>query len=191
MSRNPANAATVQLGRRRLLALSAVSPAIVSAAASRAVETACLGLTAPQMTGPFFLAGSPETGNLVASTTPGERLVLTGRVFRGCQPAPGVKLDFWQADAVGRYDRRGFSLRGHQFTDADGRYALVTVMPGYYPGRTRHIHVRLTPPGARSLTTQLYFPDTPRNDGDFLFDASLLVSVVASQEAQFDFTLPG
>jgi hypothetical protein len=58
-------------------------------------------------------------------------------------PIPGAWLDFWQADGAGRYDNTGFQFRGHQFTDAAGRYVLKTVISGEYPGRTPHIHVKL------------------------------------------------
>jgi len=60
----------------------------------------------------------------------------------------GALLDFWQADAAGDYDNTGFRLRGHQFSGADGRFRLATVVPGLYPGRTRHIHVKVQRPAA-------------------------------------------
>jgi len=49
------------------------------------------------------------------------------------KPVAGVILDFWQADAEGQYDNTGYILRGHDFTDAAGRYQLDTIMPGLYP----------------------------------------------------------
>ena len=77
---------------------------------------------------------------------------------RACKPLAGALLDFWQADDKGRYDNSGSRLRGHQFTDAEGRYRLRSVVPGLYPGRTRHIHVKVQSRDGRVLTTQLYFP---------------------------------
>ena len=50
-------------------------------------------------------------------------------------------------------------------------------MPGLYPGRTRHIHVKVQPPGGSTLTTQLYFPGEARNAQDSLFDAALLLDM--------------
>jgi protocatechuate 3,4-dioxygenase beta subunit len=64
-------------------------------------------------------------------------------------------LDFWQADVNGAYDNVGFRFRGHQFTNAQGAFALTTIVPGLYPGRTRHIHVKMQAPGRPVLTTQL------------------------------------
>ena len=121
----------------------------------------------------------------------GTRLSLTGRVLsRDCAPLAGVKLDFWQANAAGAYDNLGYRLRGNQLTDADGRYALQTIVPGLYPGRTEHIHVKVQPAGKSTLTTQLYFPGVSRNQQDSIFDARLLVTVTGTgspMTATFDF----
>lgn len=83
-------------------------------------------------------------------------------------------MDVWQSDADsiysgvldfnGRFDTRGKQfLRGYQVTDADGSARFVTVYPGWYPGRTVHIHFKIrTDPAARAgheFTTQLYFDD--------------------------------
>jgi protocatechuate 3,4-dioxygenase beta subunit len=84
-------------------------------------------------------------------------------------------LDFWQADDRGRYDNSGFRLRGHQFSDAEGRYRLRSIVPGIYPGRTRHIHVKVQPQGGRVLTTQLYFPGEAQNRSDGLFRKDLQI----------------
>jgi protocatechuate 3,4-dioxygenase beta subunit len=101
-------------------------------------------------------------------------------------------LDAWQADARGEYDNAGFTLRGHQFTGEGGRYALETVVPGLYPGRTRHIHVKVQAPGQAALTTQLYFPGEPQNRRDGLYDPALLVEMRDAADgkvATFDFVL--
>ena len=93
------------------------------------------------------------------------------------RPLPGAWLDFWQADGSGRYDNAGFGFRGHQTADAAGQYRLVTVMPGEYPGRTPHIHVKLRAPGGSTVTTQIFFPGNARNDSDPIFDRSLVVTM--------------
>src|SRR5439155_1396739 len=83
-------------------------------------------------------------------------LALSGRVLsRDCRPIAGARLDFWQAEASGSYDNAGYRLRGNQTSESDGRYALDTVVPGEYPGRTEHIHVKVQPAGGGTLTTQL------------------------------------
>ena len=109
---------------------------------------------------------------------PGTRLIVVGYVLdSNCQPLPNAWLDFWQADANGIYDNAGYTLRGHQFTDAQGRYYLETVVPGEYPGRTEHIHVKVQPNGGSTLTSQLYFPDSSANTRDGIFDPSLIVQI--------------
>ena len=109
---------------------------------------------------------------------------------KDCKPVAGALLDFWQADGEGEYDNEGFRLRGHQYTDAQGRFRLSTVVPGLYPGRTRHIHVRVQPKGGRVLTTQLYVPGEARNKNDSLFTSELLMAYDASTKAaRFNFVL--
>jgi protocatechuate 3,4-dioxygenase beta subunit len=104
-------------------------------------------------------------------------LVLSGAVFKtSCQPVARALVDFWQCDNAGNYDKSGYRLRGHQFTDANGRYRLETILPGLYPGRTRHIHVKVQAPNRPILTTQLYFPiDEARNRQDGIFSAALVI----------------
>ncbi|MEU5950188.1 carbohydrate-binding protein [Micromonospora sp. NPDC047465] len=150
-------------------------------------------LTPDQMEGPYFKPNSPRRTSLVEAGTIGTRLTVTGHVFGlDCRPVPDVLLDFWQADANGGYDNAGYRLRGHQFTDASGAYRLSTILPGLYPGRTRHIHVKAQAPNRPVLTTQLYFPGEPRNSTDPIFDPALLMTVRTvdgGREASFDFVL--
>ena len=149
--------------------------------------------TPPQMEGPFFKPRSPERTSLLETGMSGMHIVISGQVLsQRCQPVSGALLDFWQCDGRGDYDNRGTVLRGHQYTDEQGRYRLETIVPGLYPGRTRHIHVKVQAPNRAILTTQLYFPDEPRNEQDFLFQPELLI---AQQEVQggrlgrFDFVV--
>ncbi|MCB5165839.1 dioxygenase [Streptomyces bambusae] len=149
--------------------------------------------TPPQTEGPYFKPNSPMRTSLLEPGMAGTRLTVTGYVFgRSCLPVSGVLMDFWQADANGAYDNARYRLRGHQFTDSRGSFALTTIVPGLYPGRTRHIHVKLQAPGRPVLTTQLYFPNEPRNNTDSIFDPRLLMTVRdagGAREAAFDFVL--
>ncbi|WP_318199750.1 carbohydrate-binding protein [Streptomyces sp. SCL15-4] len=149
--------------------------------------------TPEQTEGPYFKPNSPERSSLLEPGLPGTRLTVTGYVFgRACRPLSGVLLDFWQADNNGAYDNTGFRFRGHQYTDSRGAFALTTIVPGLYPGRTRHIHVKVQAPHQRVLTTQLYFPNEPRNNTDTIFDPRLLMTVRdgnGGREAAFDFVL--
>jgi protocatechuate 3,4-dioxygenase beta subunit len=149
--------------------------------------------TASQTEGPFYKRSTPQRSSLIEPGMTGERLMLTGQVLTtDCKPLPGAVLDFWQADAAGQYDNEGFRLRGHVIADAQGRYRLETIVPGGYPGRTRHIHVKVQPPGGRVLTTQLYFPNDANNQRDGLYNPALQMSLVRGPEAAqggFNFVL--
>ena len=150
--------------------------------------------TTPQETiGPAFKPDSPLKNNFRESGVTGALVSLTGFVLdRKGKPIKGALLDFWHADADGQYDFTGFRCRGHQFTEANGRYELQTILPGVYPGRTRHYHVRLQAPPGPILTTQLYFPGEPGNSSDFLFRRDLLVNLRDTNQgrlANFNFVL--
>lgn len=153
--------------------------------------TAPADLTPALTEGPYWKEGSPERTNLIDSGMPGTKITITGYVLDGeCQPVPGAWIDFWQADSNGNYDNNGYILRGHQFTDADGRYILETVVPGLYSGRTEHIHVKVQAPGGPELTTQFFFPDVAANLSDRIFEPSLVLSVEergGEQFAEFNF----
>jgi protocatechuate 3,4-dioxygenase beta subunit len=129
------------------------------------------------MEGPFFTPLSPERTSLLEADMRGPRMVLKGQVVDlACRPVAGALLDFWQCDDLGRYDNQGYRLRGHQFANRQGAFSLSTLLPGEYPGRTPHLHVKVQPPNGRVLTTQLYLPNHPRNQRDFLFDPRLVVT---------------
>lgn len=123
----------------------------------------CSSLTQPQMEGPYYKSGSPERASLLEEGMEGTRLILAGYVLdQDCNPLPNAWLDFWQADSGGEYDNQGYRLRGHQFTDSQGRYYLETVLPGLYASRPiEHIHVKVRPEGGQEITSQLYFPNQP------------------------------
>lgn len=147
--------------------------------------------TPAQTEGPYFKANSPEQADLRSGAGGGTPLDLTGTVVTtACQPVSQAKIEFWQADASGQYDNVGFTLRGHQFTDAQGRYALQTVVPGLYPGRTRHIHVKVQAPNSPVLTTQLYFPGEPQNASDGIYRQECLIDLDGSN-GTFTFVLNG
>ena len=144
--------------------------------------------TERQTEGPFFKPQSPERISLVEGKA--GTLLVSGRVLGpDCKPVAHALLDFWHADEKGAYDNQGFRYRGHQFTDADGRYRLETIVPAEYPGRARHIHVKVQRPGGRILTTQLYFPNNPGNQYDDIFRPELVLRMAARGEGVYDFVV--
>jgi len=143
-------------------------------------------LTIEREAGPFFRPNSPLERDLYPDAPNGERITVAGFVFdKRCRPLAGSLVEIWHADEKGDYDSVGFRLRGHQFTDAQGRWWVNTIVPALYPGRTRHFHLKLQRPGGRVLTTQLYFPGEPRNAGDRLFDEALLLEIKQTRDGKF------
>jgi protocatechuate 3,4-dioxygenase beta subunit len=139
--------------------------------------------TPRQTEGPFYPDRLPlDTDNdlliLGDSLTPavGEVTNLSGRVLDlNGDPIRGVLVEIWQCDANGSYlhtagqtEKRdkGFQGYGRFETASDGGYRFRTIKPVPYPGRTPHIHVKLTRGQRELLTTQLYIKGHPQNDRD-------------------------
>ena len=149
--------------------------------------------------GPFYAPSTPLTGDLRPTNHGVQELRLAGRVFGpNCQPVAGAVLDFWQTDPSGVYDHFGYKFRGHQFTDAEGRYELLTLLPANYRflgiARRRHIHLKIDASGYPFLTTQVFFPFGPdREVEDISFDPALVPSIVETSsrfiEARYDFIM--
>lgn len=154
----------------------------VAAAEAAGANQAPACVARPAMTeGPYFvdvmldrsdIRSDPDTGVI----KDGAPLQLTFRVSEignnACTPLPGALVDIWHCDAQGVYSGvtdRSFTttgekwLRGHQVTDEQGTATFTTIYPGWYPGRTIHIHFKVrTEPGAtqgREFTSQLFFDD--------------------------------
>ena len=139
------------IGFRTLLAAVAALPLAAAAA--------CPEKPTPRdMEGPFYKANPPLRASLLEPGSKGETLILSGVVYSTqCKPLPNALLDFWHADEQGEYDNAGYRYRGQMRADEQGRYRLETILPAIYPGRPRHIHVKVQAPGKRALTTQIYF----------------------------------
>ncbi len=138
--------------------------------------------------GPYYRTGAPYRPNM---RIPGDGplLTLTGRVLNTqCQPIPYAWLDFWHADRAGVYDNDSpqYRYRGYQFADENGEYVLETIVPGLYPGRPAHIHVKVDAATTPMLTTQLYFPGQGGVTGLFVTAQTL---PGGDMVAQFDFVL--
>src|SRR5262245_59082053 len=170
------------IGRRTVLGAAILWPL-------QGLAQSCGARTVPQTEGPFFKISSPLRNSLLEKGAKA-RLIVTGTVLSAqCKPVAGALLDFWHSDEEGAYDNRGFRYRGHQFADAQGRYRLETIVPALYPGRTRHIHVKVQAPGRRVLTTQLYFAGDAGNARDSLFDPGLVMRMPKPGAGSFDFVI--
>jgi protocatechuate 3,4-dioxygenase beta subunit len=135
-------------------------PAGVAAGTVRCV------LTPEQTEGPYYLANEKVRRNITEGK-PGTPLALRLGVVDAatCRPIKGAAVDIWHADAAGAYSGFGegaanrTAMRGIQRTDAKGVAIFRTVYPGWYQGRTVHIHVKVHVRGNVVHTGQLYFPD--------------------------------
>jgi protocatechuate 3,4-dioxygenase beta subunit len=149
--------------------------------------------TIPEIEGPFFKPRSPHRFDLRESGIAGRPVELLGQVLtRTCRPVANALVDLWHADSNGNYDKKGFHLRGHVYTDAQGCYAFRTIMPGLYPGRTRHYHVKVQAPNRPVLTTQFYFPNERANRTDDFFHRELVMQIPPADDAlqaRFDVVL--
>src|SRR5258705_1144249 len=147
---------------------------VAAAWGQRGHAQAVCTLTPEQIEGPFYL-DQARIREAISEGKPGVPLQLILRVLEGSTsfaPIPKAAVDVWQCDALGIYsgyegvavaprhvepvDDKTF-LRGTQLTDATGAVRFRTIYPGWYSGRTPHVHLKLRL-GAKAATTQLYFP---------------------------------
>lgn len=125
-----------------------------------------------QVQGPYYVPGDLLRSD-ITEAKPGTPLTLHLRVVQpqSCQALPNIAVDVWHCDAVGVYsgfagqlqglDTRGQTfLRGTQLTDVTGDVVFQTIFPGWYPGRTTHIHFKVRPTAETAAVSQLYFPET-------------------------------
>jgi len=171
--------------------------------------------TPSQTIGPFFAVLRPIAGaELVPRDTPGA-IDITGNVFDGAgEPVPDALIEFWQANAEGRYNHPAdtqeklldpaFSGYGQCYTDSSGTFRFRTVAPGAVqgPGDTHqapHINVGIFARGLlKRLATRMYFPGNPDNRRDpvlALIDEARRATLIAVEEApgtfRFDIRLQG
>ena len=150
---------------------------------------------APEQTeGPYYIADEKLRRDITEGRA-GVPLLLRLRVVDAstCRPIKGAAVDIWHADALGVYSGFGSGsgnrtfMRGIQKSDGTGLARFRSVWPGWYQGRTVHIHVKVHVAGNVVHTGQLYFPDsttdkvfrrkpysrrpkrTTRNENDFVF----------------------
>ncbi len=139
-------------------------------------------IVSPEQTeGPYFVDEKLNRSDIRFDSADGKvvegvPLQLTLRVSgvgeNGCTPVAGAIIDVWHCDALGVYSDvtdRSFDtvgkkfLRGYQVTDASGTVQFTTIYPGWYQGRTPHIHFKVrttaTPEQSYEFTSQLYFDD--------------------------------
>ena len=167
-----------RLSRRSILRLAGIATASLGTGAWKtrdaegggpaAVEAGSVScVLTPEMTeGPFYIAREKVRRN-ITDGHPGTALLLRLTVVDAstCKPIEGAAIDIWHADAAGNYSGFGAGsgnrtfMRGIQRTDANGVATFRSVYPGWYRGRTVHIHVKVHVRGRVVHTGQLFFSD--------------------------------
>jgi len=166
------------LSRRRTLAM--LGGAGMLAASGKLDAASCVNLAGAQTEGPYWVEENlnrsdirtdPSDGSLRPGVLLNLKVNVVNESGSTCVPLAGAKVDIWHCDAGGIYsdeaanNSRGKKfLRGYQVTDDNGAVNFVTVYPGWYSGRTVHIHFRIrTYSGSTQLgefVAQIFFDDT-------------------------------
>ncbi|MGE4324361.1 MAG: intradiol ring-cleavage dioxygenase [Sphingobium sp.] len=149
-------------------------------ASPQALAAATMGLISgnvcavmPETTeGPYYIDPKLVRRDITEGR-PGLKLRMQLQVVTAdCLPVANARVDIWQCDARGDYsgyadmgpdranDTTGQTfLRGTQMTDGNGIVAFDTIYPGWYRGRTTHIHYKVFLDRKTVLTSQIFFPD--------------------------------
>jgi protocatechuate 3,4-dioxygenase beta subunit len=118
-------------------------------------------LTPEQTEGPFYFDADKIRSDIREGHDGAElRLRLRVQTVGDCKPIRDAVVDLWHCDAEGEYSSDPDTFcRGAQATNADGIAEFTTVYPGWYQGRTIHIHGKVHVDNSTVLTTQLTFDD--------------------------------
>jgi protocatechuate 3,4-dioxygenase beta subunit len=157
----------------------AVAPALASTSAAAAATPAPACVVRPAMTaGPYFVdeklnrsdIRSDPTDGTVKDGTPLQITLNVSSVGAGaCAALGGATVDVWHCDAAGVYSDAtdpGFNtrgkkfLRGYQTTNASGQVRFTTIYPGWYHGRTVHVHFKIRTASGHDFTSQWFFGDS-------------------------------
>ncbi|MBD2596301.1 intradiol ring-cleavage dioxygenase [Nostoc spongiaeforme FACHB-130] len=148
----------------------------VSSTVKTATSPSCV-LSPQQTEGPYFVDEKlnrsdiridPADGAIKAGVPLQLTLHISQIGSTGCTPLAGAIVDIWHCDALGVYSDvtdQSFNtvgkkfLRGYQVTDAQGNVQFTTIYPGWYAGRTVHIHLKVRTQEKSEFTSQLYFDD--------------------------------
>jgi protocatechuate 3,4-dioxygenase beta subunit len=151
----------------RMLAVTVGGTALLprSAFAQSSLMNADVCVITPETTeGPYYFDPALLRTDITEGR-PGLPLSVTLQIVdESCAPLANARVDIWHCDAEGIYSGyNGFEgetfMRGTQIADANGMVTFETVYPGWYPGRTPHIHFKVFPDQSRVLTGQIFFPD--------------------------------
>lgn len=166
--------------------ITTVSPTITA-------NTVCSSLTKSTTEGPYYITGTKflSDNNLNYANLPGTPIRVSGVVYSGTgnKPVAHAKIELWQADNSGtyhpnangdaaQYTNNQLALRGYILSDEQGHFTFTSIYPGYYEGRARHIHARISADHYQAVTTQIIF-QPEKGDGVTVSNDSIAQSLPA------------
>jgi protocatechuate 3,4-dioxygenase beta subunit len=130
--------------------------------------------TTNDILGPFYRPDAPTRNDLTDKKTVGTQIQIKGKVFEDdcITPIPNAMVEIWHCNTKGEYDNssQDFQLRAKWFTNENGEYSFLTVLPGKYLNgklyRPAHVHYRVTADNSNELISQLYFQGDPHITDD-------------------------
>jgi len=124
--------------------------------------------TSSDIEGPYWIENVPVRQELDLYEEDADGLTLGGTLLNtSCAAVANAVVEIWHANSEGDYDNVSEEMRyrGQTSTDANGQWSFHTIIPGKYPGRPLHIHLKVWVGRAEKLTTQIYFDGQPDNQG--------------------------
>lgn len=157
--------------RRDFLGTAGLTLTATALAQALPAAAANCGVTKSAMEGPFYVSNAPKRTDINRLNAPGIPMRIEGTVFGGPggrKPLAEAVVEIWHCDTEGeyhppangdisRYPPEAVNLRGIVQTDAQGRFSFISIVPGHYGARRRHVHWKIAAPGHRPLTTQSYW----------------------------------
>ena len=161
--------------RRKFLKISALSTLATGIVPATLLGSRDCDLTSADILGPFWDENHPYRTLLAHADEPGTRIFISGTVTANdCEiPIQGAIVDVWHADDAGCYTvfqecdtgnpgEDPYNLTGQMLTNENGEYAFESIWPGYYGGRPKHFHYKITTPEGLEHVTQCYFVGDPQ-----------------------------
>lgn len=167
--------------RRDFIKTGLIGATAVSIAPAAIISRQDCNVTNNDILGPYWAENHPYRAILANMEEPGTRIYISGTVMaNNCEtPIQNAIVDVWHANDDGCYtifqecdsgntDEDPYNLRGQMLTNENGEYSFESIWPGYYTGRPRHFHYKITTPDNLELVTQCYFLIDPEVDDSWI-----------------------
>lgn len=151
--------------KNRALSLALLIPILITPLVLVPASQAASCLATQALTeGPYYSTDTPVRTNIAPGEVGTKTKITITVVDSRCKAVKGARVDIWHANALGQYSAvegvSGNFARGTQTTNASGKVTFTTIYPGWYPGRTMHIHFKIWKKGSEVLTSQFFASDS-------------------------------